>query len=86
VIRFKWNDWNIDKIAAHGLSYEEVEYAFKHRAGAHAEREDNSYETMGRMPSGRRILIVWRYDEEYDALGEDFVVEVIFVITSYGRL
>ncbi|HEX7897645.1 MAG TPA: hypothetical protein VF950_07780 [Planctomycetota bacterium] len=86
MIRFKWDDWNLDKIAAHGLSYEEVEYAFERRTGPHAEREDGSYETAGRTPSGRGILIVWRYDEEYDALGEEYLVEVILVITAYGRL
>jgi len=29
------------------------------------------------------ILIVWRYDEEFDALGEDYVVQAVFVITAY---
>jgi hypothetical protein len=51
--------------------------------GPHQERQEGSYETVGRTPSGRLILIVWRYDEEFDALGQDYVVEVVFVITAY---
>ena len=50
--RFKWIDWNLDKIAGHGLSFEEVEYAFENRVGLHQEREDGSFETIGVTPSG----------------------------------
>lgn len=83
MVRFKWIEWNLLKIEAHGLGPEEVEHAFEHRAGPHQERDDGSYETVGRTSSGRLILIVWRYDEEFDALGQDYVVEVVFVITAY---
>ncbi len=81
--RFKWIEWNLLKIAAHGLTREDVEYAFAHRRGPHQERADESYETVGRVPSGRLILIIWRYDEEFDAMSEDAVVEVVFVITAF---
>lgn len=83
MVRFKWIDWNLDKIAAHHLSPEEVEHAFEHRIGLHKEREDGSYETIGQTAAGRKILIVWRYDEEFDALEEEQGVSVIFVITAY---
>ena len=83
MVRFKWIEWNLLKIAGHGLSKEEVEHAFEHRVGPHQEREDESYETIGRTESGRLIVIVWRYNEEFDALAEDFVVEVAFVVTAY---
>jgi hypothetical protein len=83
VARFKWIEWNLDKIAAHGLSYEDVEYAYDHASGAHQEREDGSYETIGTTPSGKRILIVWRYDQEFDAVEKGNVIEVVFVITAY---
>ena len=81
--RFKWDEWNLAKIAAHGLSAEDVEYAYEHAPAPHAEREDGSFETTGPTPSGRVILIVWRYNEEFDALGGDFVIQVVFVITAY---
>lgn len=83
MIRFRWNEWNLDKVAAHGLSSDDVEHAFNHRLGPHQERDDGSYETLGPIPSGRVILIVWRYDQEFDALEEDYVVQVVFVITAF---
>lgn len=83
MLRFKWIEWNLLKLAARGLSSAEVEHALERRLGPHQEREDASYETVGRTRSGRLILIVWRYDEVYDALAEDSVVEVVFVITAY---
>jgi uncharacterized DUF497 family protein len=83
VVRFKWIEWNRLKIAAHGLTVKEVEVAFANRVGGHRECEDESFETFGRTPSGRLILIVWKFDEEFDALSEDFVIEVVFVVTAY---
>jgi hypothetical protein len=83
VVRFKWIEWNLDKITAHRLTYQDVEHAFEHRHGPHQERRDDSYETIGTTPSGRVILIVWRDDEEFDSLGETGVTEVVFVITAF---
>ena len=57
--RFRWIEWNLDKIAAHRLTPEDVEHAFEHINAPHQEREDGSYETLGRTPAGRVILIVW---------------------------
>jgi len=65
------------------LTPEEVEHAYERRIGLHQEREDGSYETMGVTPARRKILIVWRYDEEFEALAEEQVVAVVFVITAY---
>ena len=81
--RFRWIEWNLDKIASHGLRSEEVEHAFTHRFGPHQERDDGSFETVGETPSGRVILIVWRYDEVFDPLEEAGTAEVVFVITAY---
>ena len=81
--RFRWIEWNLDKIAAHGLNCEDVEQAFAHHAGAHQERSDGSYETVGATPSGRVVLIVWRYDEEIDPLEDAGTAEVVFVITAF---
>lgn len=82
-VRFKWVEWNLAKIAAHGLAPWEVEYAWSHRRGPHQERDDGSFETVGRTPSGRWVLIVWRYDEEFELLERDHVAEVVFVITAF---
>jgi hypothetical protein len=81
--RFRWIEWNLDKIAAHSLSHEEVEHAFEHRVGPHQERDDGSYETIGVTPAGRSILIVWRYDEALDPLEASGTADVVFVITAF---
>jgi len=83
VPRFRWIEWNLDKIAAHGLTFEDVEHAFEHHVGPHQERSDGAYETIGVTPSGRAIVIVWRYDEEFDPLEEEGTAEVVFVITAF---
>ncbi|MBN1418462.1 MAG: hypothetical protein JXP34_06765 [Planctomycetes bacterium] len=81
--RFWWIEWNLDKIAEHDLRLEDVEHAFVNHLGPHQERPDGSFQTVGVTPSGRVILIVWRYDEEFDALEKDSTAEVVFVITAF---
>lgn len=83
MVRFKWIEWNLDKVAAHGLTSEDVEYAFENRLGQHQERRDGSYETVGTTPSGRILLIVWRYDDVFDPLENSGATDAIFVITAF---
>ena len=82
---FKWIEWNIAKVAAHALSPEDVEAAFG-RIYTVQERRDGSYEMLAETPSGRRIWVIWRYDES-DAEVPDIFGELgepsIFVITAY---
>ena len=83
--RFKWIEWNLNKIAAHALSQEDVEAAF---GCIHdfSERDDGSFEIYAETPSGRRIWVIWRYDKEDDEI-PDIFGEVsdpaVFVITAY---
>jgi hypothetical protein len=82
---FKWIEWNLRKIDAHGLSADEVEGAFNHVFRLE-ERRDGSYEMFAATPSGRRIWVIWRYDREEDDMPDVFgeLGEVpIFVITAY---
>ena len=81
--RFKWTEWSLEKVAAHGILPDEIEYAFDRRIGPHQERADGYCETIGTIPSGRAILIVWRPDRVYDALEAVAVGEGVFVITAY---
>jgi len=83
--RFKWIQWNLEKIDSHGLSAEEVEAAFD-RVFSLQERKDGSFQMFAATPSGRRIWVIWRYDQEdhdiadvFDELGD----VPIFVITAY---
>ena len=83
--RFKWIEWNIEKVSAHALSSEEVEAAFENVLSIQ-ERNDGSYEMYGETPSGRRIWVIWRYDRENDAAPDifgDLDEPAIFVITAY---
>ena len=83
--RFKWIEWNLQKINAHSLSAEEVEAAFD-RVYQLNERDDGSFRMFAETPSGRRVWVIWRYDREpdepVDAL-DDVEQNPIFVITAY---
>jgi len=83
--RFKWIEWNLQMIAARGLSAEEVEAAFD-RVYQFDERRDGSFRMLAEVPSGRRTWVIWRYDRE-DEQVPDVFEEVeespIFVITAY---
>ena len=83
--RFKWIDWNVAKIAAHGLSVAEVEGAFD-RVFEFRERTDGSFQMFAATPSGRAIWVIWRYDREDDGVPDilaDLDDTPIFVITAY---
>jgi hypothetical protein len=83
--QFKWIEWNPEKIAAHGLSAEEVEAAFD-RVFSLQERKDGSSQMFAATPSGRRIWVIWRCDREDEEIPDVFgeLGEVpIFVITAY---
>ena len=83
--RFTWIDWNLQKIAAHSLGTEEVEAAFE-RVLKLRKRDDDSFEMYAEMPSGKRIWVIWRYDEEADEIPDVFgetPEAPIFVITAY---
>ncbi len=83
--RFKWIEWNLAKIAAHGLSADEIENAFD-RVFDLQQRRDGSYAMFAEIPSGRRVWVIWRYDREDDDI-PDIRAELedasIFVITAY---
>ncbi len=83
--QFKWIEWNLQKIEAHGLSADEVESAFD-RVYRMEERKDGSYQMFAETPAGRRIWIIWRYDREDDETPDifgDLGDPPIFVITAY---
>jgi hypothetical protein len=83
--KFKWIEWNLQKIDAHGLSAEEVEAAFDH-AFSLQQRRDGSFQMFAATPAGRRIWVIWRYDREEDEIPDVFgeLGEVpILVITAY---
>jgi len=83
--RFKWIEWNRQKIAAHSLSVEEVEAAFD-KVLLMDERDDGSFRMYAELASGKRIWVIWRFDREDDEIPDVFGEEPepsIFVITAY---
>ena len=84
--QFKWIEWNLQKIEAHALSAEEVEAAFDHVYSLQ-QRKDSSFEMFAEIPSGRRIWVIWRYDQEDVEIPDIIFGELdevpIFVITAY---
>jgi hypothetical protein len=82
--RFTWIEWNLQKLATHSLSAEEVEAAFD-RVIQLDGRSDGSFQMLAEVPSGRRIWVIWRYDREHeipDVFGE-IEDAPIFVVTAY---
>lgn len=69
--QFRWIEWNLQKIDAHGLSVDEVEDAFD-RVFSLKERKDGSFQMFAETPAGRRIWVVWRYDQEDDEIPDVF--------------
>lgn len=83
--RFRWIEWNLQKIDAHGLSADEVEAAFD-AVFSLRQRRDGSFQMFAATPSGRRVWVIWRYDRADDEAPDIFadLDEVpIFVITAY---
>lgn len=83
--QFKWIDWNLQKVDAHGLSPDDVEAAFD-TVFSLRERRDGSFRMFAATPTGRRIWVIWRYDKEQDEIPDVFgeaPEAPIFVITAY---
>jgi hypothetical protein len=82
---FKWIDWNLRKIDDHALTVDEVEGAFDCVLEL-TQRADDSYEMYAETPSGHRITVIWRYDEDDERFLEAFGElsdAPIFVITAF---
>ena len=46
---FRWNEWNRDHIAKHGVEPDEAEYVVEHAGNPYPRREaDNKYRYAGR--------------------------------------
>jgi hypothetical protein len=84
--RFKWIEWNLQKIDAHALASDEVEAAFD-RVYQQDARGDDSFQTLCETPSGRVIWVIWRFDRDDDGILDVFGElpdPPIFVITAFG--
>jgi len=60
---FRWNEWNVEHIAKHGVLPEEAEYVVRWPWPAHPRKEGrNKYASRGQTESGRFLQVVYVYD------------------------
>jgi uncharacterized DUF497 family protein len=70
-VEFRWNEWNIDHIARHGVNPEEAEYVVSHAQRPYPQaREDEKWRVVGRGRGGRWVQVIFIFDPE----------DVVFVI------
>lgn len=67
-MEFRWNAWNVEHIAQHGVRLEEAEWVVSHYRATDA--GDDKYQVRGQTASGRFLQVVFIIDPE----------ETIFVI------
>lgn len=62
---FRWNGWNINHIAEHGVEPEEAEYvASRARAPWPRNVGDGKYMVMGQSAAGRHLQVIFVRDED----------------------
>jgi uncharacterized DUF497 family protein len=71
VRRFRWNDWNVDHIANHGVSPGEAEYLVNHARSPYPRRiRDEKFYVAGQAPDGSYLQVIFVLDPD----------ETVFVI------
>jgi uncharacterized DUF497 family protein len=64
-VEFKWNEWNIEHIARHGVSPEEAEYVILNARRLYPQaREDDKWRVVGRGRGGRLLQVIFVIDPE----------------------
>jgi len=73
-VQFRWNEWNIEHIAEHGVSPAEAEWVVETaRRPYPMARPDDKWLAVGRGRGGRWLQVIYIFDPE----------DVVFVI--HGR-
>jgi uncharacterized DUF497 family protein len=68
---FRWNDWNVEHIAEHGIDPLEAEYVIRHARPPFPEaRGDGKFQVAGQTAHGRHIQAIFIFSP----------ADVIFVI------
>jgi uncharacterized DUF497 family protein len=64
-MHFRWNDWNTDHIAEHGVEQDEAEMVVaRARPPYPEERPDDKYLVCGRGHGDRLLPVLFIYDED----------------------
>jgi len=62
-VLFRWNEWNIEHIAEHGVSPDEAEYVVEHARRPYPElREESKWRVVGGGRGGRWLQVVFVLD------------------------
>jgi uncharacterized DUF497 family protein len=70
-VQFRWNEWNLEHIAEHGVSPEEAKWVVETaRRPYPMARPDDKWLAVGRGRSGRWLQVIYILDSE----------DVVFVI------
>ena len=64
-MEFRWNSWNIEHIAEHGVSPEEAEAVIRGARTPYPQaREDDKWRVAGRGRGGRWLQVIFIFDPE----------------------
>jgi uncharacterized DUF497 family protein len=60
---FRWNAWNVDHIAEHGVRRTEAEFVVSHPGRGFPRREaEQKFRVWGRAADGRYLQVVYIFD------------------------
>lgn len=61
-MQFRWNDWNLEHIAAHGVTWQEAEWVVTHEDATDAGRR--KYRVRGQTEAGRYLQVIFVLDAD----------------------
>ena len=62
---FRWNDWNLDHLAEHGVDREEAEAVVRNAKEPYPEkRADERWAVWGRGRGGRLLQVIFIFDDD----------------------
>jgi uncharacterized DUF497 family protein len=63
IMEFRWNAWNVDHIAQHGVSPEEAEYVVRHARRPYPRKlAAKKYIVRGQTQTGAHIQVIYIFD------------------------
>lgn len=64
-MEFRWNEWNRDHIAEHGVQPQEAEFVIRNASAPYPEeRGDDKWRAWGQTSSGRFLQVVFVLDPD----------------------
>ena len=62
---FRWNEWNRDHVAVHGVSPEEAEYVVDHAKRSYPEQiGDGKWRVRGQTAHGRFLQVIFVIEDD----------------------